>query len=325
MAEPKWIPDLQSSRIFWLQLEHFDLDTTCGVWPERIQFQLLSAYDVVAAPGWCIGTPRQPWCEIWLIREGQVEVIQDEISATVRAGEIAILTGGRSRLSTESIGVPLSLIGFSCDAKIWNALDFIALLDLPLQVKPNAIVHQVIAGNLQLLLDECRTSDRLGELAAHALAQTVFVQVLRTIFSKEDFEKSWRKKLPAALSPEIAGSLAFIADHFSEHLDLHQLARAAHLSPKYFARKFKAAISIAPMEYVRRIRMERAQSLLAASDAAVGQIALSCGFEDAAHFSRAFKTYSGSTPLEFRRHAQAFSDRALSPETKYSHPTFLSD
>ena len=66
------------------------------------------------------------------------------------------------------------------------------------------------------------------------------------------------------------------------------------------------------MEYVRRIRMERAQSLLAASDAAVGQIALSCGFEDAAHFSRAFKTYSGSTPLEFRRYAQAFSDRALS-------------
>ena len=190
MAEAKWIPDLQSSRIFWLQLEHFDLDTTCGVWPERIQFQLLSAYDVVAAPGWCIGTPRQPWCEIWLIREGQVEVIQDEISATVRAGEIAILTGGRSRLSTESIGVPLSLIGFSCDAKIWNALDFIALLDLPLQVKPNAIVHQAIAGNLQLLLDECRTSDRLGELAAHALAQTVFVQVLRTIFSKEDFEKN---------------------------------------------------------------------------------------------------------------------------------------
>lgn len=318
MAEPKWTPDLHSSRVFWLQLEHFDLDT--GIWPERIQFELRSAYDVVAAPGWCISTPRQPWCEIWLIREGQVDVVQDEMSATIRAGEVAFLTGGRSRLSSESIGAPLSLIGFSCEVKVWGALDFVALLDLPLLAKPGAAACKALENNLQLLLDECRSSDRLSNLAANALAQTAFVQVLRTIFAHGDFEKSWREKLPAALSPEIAGTLTFIAGHFSEHLNLEKLAGAAHLSPKHFARKFKAALNIAPMEYVRRTRLERAQSLLAANDDAIGQIASRCGFEDAAHFSRVFKVFSGSTPLEFRRHAQAFSSRAISSENEHSHP-----
>jgi transcriptional regulator GlxA family with amidase domain len=66
-------------------------------------------------------------------------------------------------------------------------------------------------------------------------------------------------------------------------------------------------MNVAPMEYVRGVRLHRAQSLLAASDEAIGQIAARCGFEDAAHFSRAFKEYSASSPLEFRRHARAFS------------------
>jgi AraC-like DNA-binding protein len=305
---PDWQPDVRQSRIFWLQHEHFSLDE--GAPP--IEFQAYACYDVVAAPGWCIAAPRQPWGELWLIRDGQVDLVQDEKRATVRAGEIALLTGGRSRLSTESRNAPLSLLGFSFGALLWKAIDLLVLLDAPLRIAPDARAKERIEGALQNLVEEARDRRALSTLAARGWAQIALLETLRVAFGERDFQQLWREKIPAALSTEIAAALSFVAAHLDEPLHLETLARHAHLSPKHFARKFKVALGVAPMEYVRRARLERAQGLLAASGESVGQVAARCGFDDAAHFSRAFKEFAGATPLEFRRQARAFS-------TKISH------
>jgi AraC-like DNA-binding protein len=298
-----WQGDVHRNRTFWLRREHVDFDNRV----EPVAFRLYSCYDVVAAPGWCISAPRQPWSELWLIRSGQVDLSQNENHATVRAGEIALLTGGRSRLSTESRNAQLSLVGFSFSAQLWRAIDLLSLLDAPLRVVPESAVHTRIHNLLVALLEETREKHSLSTLATQGYAQLVFTETLRAIFGDDGLQQRWRDRLPSALSPEIAQTLRWVEIHLDTSLSLEALAKNVHLSPKHFARKFKATLGITPMEHVRRVRHERAQALLAASDSSVGEIAQQCGFDDTAHFSRVFKQLSGLTPLEFRRQSRAFS------------------
>jgi AraC-like DNA-binding protein len=308
MPQPlHWQTDPLRSRIFWLHHEHFDLGAEYSAGLSQISFELRACYDVVAAPGWCIASPRQPWSEIWLLRDGQVDISQDEKRATIRAGEVALLTAGRSRLTVESRNAPFSLIGFSFDALLWNSIDLFALLELPIVLIPSTPAREKLEAYLKNLIAEFRAPQAMSTLAARSWAQLAFAEVLRIAFPGNELEEIWRAKMPAALSPDIASTLSFIAEHLATPLNVELLARQAHLSPKHFSRKFKAAMKLTPMEYVRSVRLQRAQGLLAASDEAIGQIAARCGFEDAAHFSRAFKEYSASSPLEFRRHARAFS------------------
>jgi transcriptional regulator GlxA family with amidase domain len=107
-----------------------------------------------------------------------------------------------------------------------------------------------------------------------------------------------------------------VAGHFEEPLDVPALAAAACLSPKHFSRKFKTALHLTPMEYLRNYRLRHAQDMLTSSDATVSQIAWKCGFADPAHFSRAFKQQYGVSPLIFRD-----SFRSLVAQDEHSHPS----
>jgi AraC-like DNA-binding protein len=53
------------------------------------------------------------------------------------------------------------------------------------------------------------------------------------------------------------------------------------------------------------VRIGRAKEMLLAADAALAEVALSVGYSDQAHFTRAFKTRTGLTPQAFRRRSAA--------------------
>jgi AraC family transcriptional regulator len=78
----------------------------------------------------------------------------------------------------------------------------------------------------------------------------------------------------------------------STQLDLHP----AHLS-RDFARYFRCNFS----EYIRRIKVERALSLLRNRKIPLSDIALSCGFADQSHFIRCFKEFVSITPRKYRQ------------------------
>jgi transcriptional regulator GlxA family with amidase domain len=111
----------------------------------------------------------------------------------------------------------------------------------------------------------------------------------------------------AAQSNDIARVLNLIEKSFAQPLDVACMAQAAHLSPQHFSRKFKAALGVAPMEYLRSFRLRRARVQLLQSDDGIAHIAQSCGFEDAAYFSRVFKHQFGASPLEFRQYMRGMS------------------
>jgi AraC family transcriptional regulator len=83
--------------------------------------------------------------------------------------------------------------------------------------------------------------------------------------------------------------------------NIRDVAAAAGVHPVHLARVFRKHVGCSPAEFVRRRRLERAESLLRYSTRPLVDIALDCGFVDQAHLTNVFRAQRGSTPAEFRR------------------------
>jgi transcriptional regulator GlxA family with amidase domain len=103
--------------------------------------------------------------------------------------------------------------------------------------------------------------------------------------------------------------LAHIADHLDGDLSVPALARRATMSPRTFARAFRAEVGTTPAAFVRASRVEAARRLLEGSDAGMADIARRCGFGTVETMHRAFRRTVNTTPGAYRRH---FSPTELS-------------
>ncbi len=98
--------------------------------------------------------------------------------------------------------------------------------------------------------------------------------------------------------------LAIISERLSSNLSLSELAREAGLSAAYFSQRFKLSTGISPHQYLLRLRICKAKTLLEESEAPVIDIAAECGFQTQQHFARIFRRLTAKTPTEYRRERQ---------------------
>ena len=95
--------------------------------------------------------------------------------------------------------------------------------------------------------------------------------------------------------------MEYVVAHYGEKMPLSLLAALAHLSVSQFQREFGRLYGMSPGEYLLKVRLLMARRALEEGNAAVGAIALECGFYDQSHFNRAFRAQLGIPPLEYRR------------------------
>jgi len=110
-------------------------------------------------------------------------------------------------------------------------------------------------------------------------------------------EHSW---LPRASSPQITRALALIDSQLDTPLPIATLAKAAALSERTLLRRFDDELQMTPGQYAARARMILAMERLLASRDSVTTIALATGFEGTSAFIRAFRRFTGTTPLRYR-------------------------
>src|SRR5215208_1326955 len=93
----------------------------------------------------------------------------------------------------------------------------------------------------------------------------------------------------------------YIRAHINEPLDRETLAAVAGFSIPHFHRVFTAHIGESAINYVRRLRMERAGRKLRMGAVDITEVALGAGYDSHAAFSKAFKQQFGVRPSEFRQ------------------------
>jgi len=92
----------------------------------------------------------------------------------------------------------------------------------------------------------------------------------------------------------------YINDHLGEELDLNILADKANFSPFHFHRIMKAFLGESLGAYIMRLRVETAARLLRYTELPIQDIAYRLGYDVPSSLSKAFKSFYGISPKEFR-------------------------
>jgi transcriptional regulator GlxA family with amidase domain len=166
------------------------------------------------------------------------------------------------------------------DEPIWTSAGVTAGMDLALALVEDDLDADAaleIARHLVLFL---RRPANQSQFSATLAAQRAQRQPLREI--------------QRAVLEDVAG------DH-----SVDAMAARAHMSPRHFARAFRAETGVTPARHVERVRVEAARRRLEDTGEPVGAIAISCGFGTAETMRRVFLRTLHVGPAEYRRRFHA--------------------
>lgn len=104
---------------------------------------------------------------------------------------------------------------------------------------------------------------------------------------------SWTKDLKEMIQDQIDTNMSLSLQKVSEELEIN---------PAYLSREFsKYFENLTFGDYIRKLRIEKAQNLIENTKHSLTEIAYLTGFSDQAHFSRIFKLHTGQTPSAFKK------------------------
>lgn len=102
---------------------------------------------------------------------------------------------------------------------------------------------------------------------------------------------------PDSAMARLAAAITWIRRDFNLPLRVEALAARAAMSVSAFHRHFKAATSLSPVQYQKRIRLMHARTLMVAKGSSVAAAAYDVGYESATQFSREYARLFGMAPL----------------------------
>ncbi|UQZ81729.1 putative response regulatory protein [Paenibacillus konkukensis] len=100
----------------------------------------------------------------------------------------------------------------------------------------------------------------------------------------------------------IKQAVAYVEEHYmDEELSLQTIAGQMNMSLSYASQSFKDAVGVSFVQYLTRLRMEKAKELLHNSSCKTYEAAQAVGYSDYPHFTRTFKKHFGYSPREYRK------------------------
>ena len=115
--------------------------------------------------------------------------------------------------------------------------------------------------------------------------------------------KSWHpsNKKPAQKRGELSTVKAWLDAHYTEKINLDELARQFFIDKFYLTKIFKEQYGTTINAYISQKRITAAKQLLRFSDKTIEQVSAEIGITDTNYFTRLFKKIEGITPGEYRK------------------------
>ncbi len=159
---------------------------------------------------------------------------------------------------------------------------------------------------LQTLMDLLRlevSTPAPGSLpVVRRLAEALFISAVRAYLQNVDAAQGGL--LAALADAQLARPLNEMHGRPADPWTIETLARSAGMSRSSFASKFRATVGETPLDYLTRLRMDRARALIR-DGVAIAEVANQVGYDSAISFTRAFGRVTGTTPGGYRRSARA--------------------
>lgn len=98
----------------------------------------------------------------------------------------------------------------------------------------------------------------------------------------------------------VASAKEFVQAHVEAPMTMPEVAQRVHVSPFYFCKLFKKTTGMTFTEYVARVRVEKAKTLLVDPGARISEVVYAAGFGSIPRFNSVFKRYVGMPPTQYR-------------------------
>ena len=118
----------------------------------------------------------------------------------------------------------------------------------------------------------------------------------------KDIAQKWMqvKENMSAVDRNVNNTIAYIHQYYNKSIGLKMVAGHVGLNHSYLSRIFKRATSMSFQDYLAKVRVEKACTLLIESDMQIYNIGSSVGFGSTLTFNRTFKKIEGCSPKEYR-------------------------
>ncbi|MBN1673613.1 MAG: helix-turn-helix domain-containing protein [Kiritimatiellae bacterium] len=143
--------------------------------------------------------------------------------------------------------------------------------------------------------------------AYRCMARGLFLQTL--VFLSRAYSRTRQSDSASLL--RIGRVLGFMEKQYEQPVEMKQLLAIAHMSESTLLRTFRRAVHVTPIEYLIRLRVRKATSLLTGEGLTVTETAFRVGFSDSNYFSRQFKRVMGVSPSEYKRRLAGLAPPAL--------------
>jgi AraC-like DNA-binding protein len=115
-----------------------------------------------------------------------------------------------------------------------------------------------------------------------------------------------------AYTKQVSEIIEYVASNALDDISLNDAASRFGMSDKYFSKHFKRATGNTFVEFVLRLRVNKACQMLSETTMYVSGICHAVGFNNVANFNRHFQRIKGMSPSDFRRlTAEKFGDKYL--------------
>lgn len=152
---------------------------------------------------------------------------------------------------------------------------------------------------VKLVKAEASANRLEAETVITRLSEILFIKAVRAyIITVNDGNMGW---LGALKDPQIGQALALIQHQPGEAWTVDSLASRVSLSRSAFSAKFKQLVGEPPMQYITRVRLNKAAALLRSNSTTLIEVATSIGYDSEVAFSKAFKRFLGIAPGAYRQ------------------------
>ncbi len=141
------------------------------------------------------------------------------------------------------------------------------------------------------------SADRGHELATAISEQFICERIRGT----NDRQRIPLKHRFGASQPKLVNAVELMESNIEEPMSLDELARHIGISRRQLERIFQKHLNCVPTRYYLEIRLRRARELLLRSPRSIVDVAFSCGFVSAPHFSKCYRDFFGIPPREARQ------------------------
>ncbi|MFC7376737.1 helix-turn-helix domain-containing protein [Brachybacterium sp. GCM10030267] len=235
---------------------------------------------------------RHDFLEVYVLEEGRREHVSGGHVHRISAPEAITFPPGDEHFSYSPPGVPFRRVvvyarpdavlyghvreALGCDARVF---------------RPTASGLASVRGIVDQML---HTQETLGESSQDEL-RLLLTQLLLVLLRQEEVDAA-----TAARETRVARVIRHLHGHYTEHIELGELAERFFVSRHHLSREFRRHTGTTVISYVNDLRVDQARRLLQETELPVGRIAADVGFATVTHFNRVFRERTGSTPRAVR-------------------------